>query len=81
MELGHRVIPRLEAAPDFLKVTLAFFLQLRAIRSRNAQYSASLSALRCSSSCCASKGKPSGPKNYKTQKSDLKIKHDLALLG
>ena len=82
MQLGHRVIPRLEAAPDFLKVTLAFFLPAprHALAERPILCLIISVALQLSL-VAPSQVKPSGAKHYKTQKSDLNIKHGLALLG
>ena len=82
MEFSYRMTPDLEAAPDFLKVTLAFFLP--AARDALAErlilcviISVAMQLLLVE----PPKLKTSRAKNYKTQKSDLKINHSLALLG
>ena len=81
MELGHRVIPRLEAAPHVLKVTLAVLLPApRHSLAERPILCLIVSVALQFQLVALPKVKPSGPKNYKTQKSDLKIKHGLALL-
>ena len=76
------MIPCLEATPDFLKVTLALFLPA----ARHALAERPILCLTISVAIqlhliAPPKVKLSRARNYKTQKSDLKIKYGLALLG